>query len=1113
MAVSCPHCQHLLEPEPAPGQEVLCPSCGSSFRLDLGSTALWPPTGAGRRLGRFELLTPVGAGAFGTVYRARDTELDRVVAVKVPRAGSLAAGEERDRFLRESRSVAQLHHPGIVPVYEVGQAGGVPFLVSEFVSGVTLADYLTGRRLTFRQAAELVAAVADTLQYAHERGVVHRDVKPANVMLDMDKGTPAADTDGAAGLVPRLMDFGLARREAGEVTMTAEGQVLGTPAYISPEQAAGEGHRVDGRADVYSLGVVLYELLTGERPFRGNQRMLLHQVLHDEPRQPRSLNDAVPRDLETVCLRAMQKEPSRRYATAGELAADLRRWLNHEPIRARPVGRLERLLRWCQRRPGVAALTAALVLVTALGFAGVSWQWGGAVKARDAAEREREAADAERARAVGLAEDLRLQRDAALRATYRANIGVASSALQLNNAGTARVALEAAPEEFRNWEWRHLASLLDGARTVLRGPGFWAVSPDGRRAASLAEDGALRIWDAATGRRAVEVRGTPSWAGPLVFTPDGRRLLANCPDGALRVWGAAGEGPTILRPGTDGATVCVCSPDGRRVAALVGLRTLREWDLASGKETAALRCDATAEGPWPLAYAPDGMHLAYAGRDHTLRVVDLAAGKEVTALAGHRSGVTALAFSPSGDRVVTGGNYPDNTVRLWDAATGKPGPVLRGHLNYITAASFSPDGTRIVSCSLDKTLRLWDAGTARCVAVLKGHTGLVNGANFNPRGTRLVSFSEDQTLRLWDAASGEPVAVLRGHEGETYFAWFTRDGRLIASRANDHTVRLWDAELVERSGVLRGHTSFVYDVAFSPDGGRVASAAWDGTARVWDATTGREVARLGHDAEILTGVAFSPDGGRLAVLERPTAKVQVWDLATRERVRALTVPGPLAYFHQGVAWGPRGDLLAAGGHDGTVRLWDARTGDPAGVLRGHDANVIPLAFRPDGRQLAAGTDDGTVRLWDTATREPAALLRVPGGGVYRLAYSADGRLLAAASGKAVHLWDVVTHQEMGVLGHGSGVYGLAFSTDGTRLVAGCADNTIRLWDVAAREEVAELRGHTDYVHAVAFSPDGTRLASASGDTTVRIWDSLPVQERAARERQQPAAGAPTAPAP
>jgi tetratricopeptide (TPR) repeat protein/tRNA A-37 threonylcarbamoyl transferase component Bud32 len=391
LRVSCPHCQQYLAVDDVEDADVFCHACGNRFRVDLADTTEFlkcvPP-----RIGRFELLEQIGSGSFGTVWRARDTRLDRTVALKIPRQGRFANHEEEIRFLREGRVAASLRHAGIVTVHEVDQADGQPFIVSEYVRGTTLANWLKRQRVTCRQAAEWAAEIADVLDYSHGMGVVHRDLKPSNIILEM-RGGPVQDSEpGATVLAPRLMDFGMAKQETAGTTVTLDGQIIGTPAYMSPEQIVAS-HDVDGRADVYSLGVVLYELLTGELPFRGTPQRILQQVLHEEPRAPRLLNDRIPRDLETIVFKCLEKSVARRYTRARDLAEDLRRWLAGESIRARPIGSCERVGRWCRRRPAISALSAALLLVFVAGFAGVTWQWRRAEAGLREAERQRARAE------------------------------------------------------------------------------------------------------------------------------------------------------------------------------------------------------------------------------------------------------------------------------------------------------------------------------------------------------------------------------------------------------------------------------------------------------------------------------------------------------------------------------------------------------------------------------------------------------------------------------------------------------------------------------------------------------------------------------------------------
>jgi WD40 repeat protein/serine/threonine protein kinase len=1115
------------------------------------------------QLGDFRIVREIGRGGMGVVYEAEQASLGRRVALKVLPRQLLVDPRAKQRFEREARAAARLHHTNIVPVFGVGEQDGLPYYAMQLIPGIGLdvviaelarpnagADrmparpevlaiarlLLTGsehaaenvgrgpadakpsdrpagpggtanttgslpgqgkassgvvRRTFWGSVARVGYQVAGALAYAHRQGIIHRDIKPSNLLLD------------EAGTV-WITDFGLAKA-ADQQDLTRTGDIPGTLRYLPPEAFDGKG---DARGDVYSLGLTLYELAALRPAFAESDRnRLIKQVTMGEPEPLGRVRKGIPRDLETIIHRAIERDPARRYQTADELADDLRRFLDDQPVKARRTSVLGRLGRWARRNRGVAAALGVIALLLI----------GVAIASGLAALRfERLADEADRR---GQAE--RWQR-------YRANMTAAAVALQVPNTGVARRALVAAPEEYRGWEWLHFNGQLDDARAILRMPGAppavayapsgsilrqaLAFSPDGKRIASASpEPGTVGIWDTATGREAGVLPGQGRNLQDLAFGPDGC-LLAFTEDGTLRSWDLARSGRTILcRIPEKTFTGLLLSPDGR---LLLGVhdKQAQLWDVPAGRKRADLAGEFVV-GSVAAVFSSDGRHLAYSTDDGAVHLWDVQAGAEARVFRGPAVRVRALAVSPDGKRLAAGAAHPENTVRLWSVPAGEEVPVLRGHQNEIATLAFSPDGKRLASGSLDRTVRLWDALTGKLITVLKGHTGILQKTAFSPDGKRLATASGDGTVRLWNGANGEPVAVLRGHTGVVLAAVFSPDGTVLASSCDDATVRLWDLGQLEWNGVLRGHSSYVYDAAFSRDGTRVVSAAWDGTARLWDPNTGRETGRFEHaTAEhdpVIIAACFSPDGRQVASVTGRGA-VTVWDVATGKKVRTLRVPGGDWRGYPRAAFQPHGNYLAVGAGDGAVRLWDATGDEPIAVLRGHEEPVLDVAFSPDGTQLASAGVDGTVRLWDVPTRSPRAVLREhETDWVYRLAYSPDGRLLASASkDKTVRLWNTATHELLAILPHGSVVYGVAISPDGRRLAAGCADNSIRLWDVATAQsgsgkevleaEVAELRGHEDYVHAVAWSPDGTRLISASGDRTVRIWDSLSAHERAQR---------------
>jgi WD40 repeat protein len=947
----------------------------------------------------------------------------------------------------------------------------------DFVEGESLADLVKAEPLPSPRAAEYLKKIAAAIHYAHQRGILHRDLKPSNILVDgLDQ--------------PRVTDFGLAKQFNSDSELTLTGQTLGSPAYISPEQGLGRTSEVGPRSDIYSLGAVLYHLVTGRPPFQGDT---LHQILlqtqNVEPIPPRRLNPGVPDDLQTICLKCLEKNPAGRYQTSQELADDLGRFLRTEPIVARRIGPGGRALRWCQRRPLVAALGAAVVLLlAALAIASSIAAWRIEL-ARRAEFRERQQASQANLRLAkanrSLEESvtiLELQRSEQSFRSGDASIGLAQLAAVLRRDPSNHIAVERILSALlhRNWvlpfgeslrhpsfvssvvfspDGQYLATgCADGSARVwemrtrqplgiLRHPAHVrgvCFSPDGIRLATACEDGKVRIWNWRTAELLVGPMSHEDWVSSVAFSPDGGKVVSASRDLTVRIWSAStGAFQRILRGHTEDVHQAVFSPDGRLIATASFDHSARLWNAQTGAPVGApLRHSSQEAAVMGVCFSPDGQLLATASRDGTAIIWSVDTGAPVMAPLRHIDGLNNVQFSPSGRIIATAGF--DNTVRLWDAQSGEPLSQAFRHLEQVNQAAFSPDGRVLATAGDDFMVRFWDVHPGQMLEEPLRHDSTVNSVEFSRNGRRLLTASYDGTARVWDVDTGLALTGPMRHGINAQSASFSSDGQFMVT-AGDYSAWIWDANNGERAKGPFTHASGLWAASFSPDGTRLLTASADGTARVWNISSLEPITpALRHGDQVLKA-RFSPDGTRVVTASRDRT-ARIWDAATG-------MPTTPALQHsdevQEARFSPDGQRVATASKDNTARIWDAHTGKPIGQALHHFRTVFTVAFSHDSLRLVTASADHTARIWDATTGEP---LTAP-------------------------------------LEHDHDVLDASFSPNDQRVVTGSHDRTARLWDPATGLPLSEPLRHTRPLNVVQFSPDGKKVATGAfaRDYPCRIW--------------------------
>jgi WD40 repeat protein len=1001
------------------------------------------------RLGNYELISEIGRGGMGVIYKAQHTTLRRVVALKMILGGLLARPEDLHRFHTEAEAAAQLQHSGIVALYEVGTHEGQPYFSMEYVTGTSLAQLAAAGPLPGLRAARYLELTARAVHYAHSRGILHRDLKPANVLVDLQDQ-------------PKITDFGLAKLLQTDSGQTRTGVIIGTPSYMAPEQAAARKD-LGPECDVYSLGAILYELLTGRPPFRGETALAtLSLVTEQEPVPPRLLNPKVDLDLETICLKCLEKAPARRYGSAAALAEDLARYQAGEPILARRVGRLGRVVKWCRRKPAAAGLLAVSALaILALVVGGFLF---GVVQhdLRQEAERQHEQAIRARRRAESSAEGMR-------RLLYLAQFHLAHHAWESADLDRAEDLLanwypqpnRPDQPDLRSWEWYYLAGLCRGKYTLRGHKGrvtALAWRPDGRRLATAGDDLRIHIWDPATGKLMLsleKVNEKPITC--LAYSPRTSLLASASADHTVKIWNPqTGKKIHTLARHKDHVTSVSFSPDGRRLASSSGDHTVMLWNVDTGS---LLRTLTDHNAPVSqVLFSPDEKILASAAEDGAVMLWSVVQEKLLATLPGHPYPVLSLAFSHDGKILASGGGWSGlhGEVRMWDVPKQRELRPLYRHADRVLSLAFNRQG-KLAVAGRGGLVRVWNTTTGSEAFSFKGDTQNVYALAFSPSGERLAAAGQMGAVRLWNTRGGPGETRVPGRVDDTsrlvavalsQDRQFLAAGGGVAGRFGE--VKVWQAAGFRRYFLIKGHTDIVRSVAFSPSRSHIASAGDDKTLRVYDFQTRRLIYLCPHSSAV-TVIAYSPDG----------------------------------------------KTLATAGFDDRIFLWDALKGTAKGVLRGHNNYILTLAFSPDGRRLASGGYDRTIKVWDLAAGKELFTLseRRPGGpgrfAVTALAFSPAGsELVSGSTDKTLRVWDLRSQKEMMKLEGSAGrVTAVAYTADGLRIICAGDDKMIRFWDVVTHQEILTLEGSVGPIKCMALSHDNRRLACVDNSRAVHVWET------------------------